>query len=292
MKRSVTLGLAAAAVLAVLLAFTGVAAAEDIDFSSGDKTVSIGTINIADGKQLKVTINFTNLGLVRDGEKTDINVAGLRDVLNGLKMDSFKVKMSSSGIDAENSVVTIAASLANLDYSVAELSKGLTFTQDTKVLNWIKVLDFMGEVSSFKINMLPTSSTASISMDITADIAKGKTVSPQIRIVSRHVDRFTTNPTASLNITSNDTVSKSYTLKVPNAVVVQPTQTTTPTPTATPTVTPTDVPTAAPTSNPAVSTPYVFPTSSATPFPATPAPFFGVLAALCCIGGIAVLRRK
>ena len=171
MKRSVTLGLAAAAVLAVLLAFTGAAAAEEtLAFTSGETTIPVGNVNIANNEQMKVKIDLTNLKTNADGSKVTIKIGGLNDVVKDLKMKSFTVKLSSSGID--NSGSSLAVSTGFIPVTLGDFSKmasGMTITESTEILG-IKLLGMINDLTSVTLEILPTAATASVSLDISANI--------------------------------------------------------------------------------------------------------------------------
>lgn len=298
MKRSVTLGLAAAAVFAVLLAFTGAVAAEEIDFTSGSTTLPIGNINILSNEKMKVKIDLSNL--MMGGSEQVVEIGGLHGILSDLEMKSIEIKISCNGIDAANSKLTIPIGFFDYELgSLADLSKGMKFTKDSAI-GPFKLLDMMkSQLYSVTLNLIPTSSVSSITMDITGDIISGKQLTnPNAALRGIKVDKLLSNPDISFSIVSgSNKVEKSYTLNAGKAAV---TQTPTPTPTPTPTITPTHTPTITPTptayptyDNPVIPTPYIFPTAEPTPFPETPVPFIGILSgfAFAAACGL-VLRRK
>ena len=293
MKRSVTLGLAAAAVLAVLLAFTGAAAAEEtLAFTSGETTIPVGNINIVNNEQMKVKIDLTNLKTNADGSIT-VRIGGLNDVVKNLKMKSFTVKLSSSGIDNAKSSLAVSTGLFPITLGdFAKMASGMTITESTEILG-IKLLGMINDLTSVTLEILPTATTASVSLDITANVENGTSVNPMIKVNKVDVSKLNGNPNLAFTITSgSNKVSKSYKL---DAGKVEQTATPTPTPTVTPTVTQTVTPTVTPYPT---ETQYVFPTlyqmptASSTPFAETPAPVLGILGALAVLGCGMILRRK
>lgn len=288
MKRCVALGLAAA-VLAGLLAFTGAAAAEEIEFSSGETTIPVGYVNIVNNEQMKVKIDLTNLQTNADGSEVTVKIGGLNDVVKDLKMKSFSVKLSSSGID--NAGSSLAVSTGFIPVTLGDFSKmenGLTITETTEIFG-IKLLGMINDLTSVTLEILPTAKTASVSLDITANVETGTSVSPTVTLSKVDVSKLNGNPNVAFSITSgSNKVSKSYVLDAGTTELMI-------TPTATPTVTPTVTATATPfptTTEYVIPTPYEMPTASSTPFPETPVPVLGILgalAALCC--GM-VFRRK
>lgn len=294
MKRSVTLGLAVAAVLAVLLAFTGAAAAEDtLAFTSGEATIPVGNINIVNNEQLKVKIDLTNLKTNADGSKINVMIGGLNDVVKNLKMKSFTVKLSSSGIDNAKSSLTVSTGFIPVTLGdFAKMAKGMTITESTEILG-IKLLGMINDLTSVILEILPTATTASVSLDITANVETGTSVNPMIEISKVKVSKLNGNPHLAFLIASgSNKVSKAYKLDA-GRIEIDPTAT--PTPTITPTVTPTIPPTATPyptATQYVFPTPYQMPTASTTPFTETPAPVLGVLGALAVLGCGMILRRK
>lgn len=286
MKRSVTLGLAAVAVLAVLLAFTGAAAAEEtLAFTSGETTIPVGNINIANNEQMKVKIDLTNLKTNADGSQINVKIGGLRDVVKDLKLKSFSVKLSSSGID--NAKSSLAASRGVLPITLGDFSKmasGMTITESTEILG-MKLLGFITELSAVYLDITPTSSTASVSLDITANVDTGTSVNPTLTLSRVDVSKLNGNPNIAFSITSgSNKVSKAYNLNAgKESVTATPTLTVTPTATVTPSAMQDEY---------VIPTPYQMPTSSATPFPATPVPILGILTGLVLAGCCMLLKRK
>lgn len=291
MKRSVTLGLAAAAVLAVLLAFTGAAVAETVDFTSGETTIPVGYVSILDNEQMKVKIDLTNLKTNADGSKVTVKIGGLNDVVKDLKMKSFTVKLSSSGIN--NAESSLSVSTGFIPVTLGDFSKmasGMTITESTEILG-IKLLGMINDLTSVTLDILPTSTASSVSLDITANVETGTSVNPMVKLSKVEVSKLNGNPNVAFSITSgSNTVSKSYKL---DAGKVEQTATPTPTQmdtlTATPTVTQTELPTA---TQYVFPTPYQMPGAASTPFPDTPTPILGILGALAVLGCGMILRRK
>ena len=275
MKRCVALGLAAA-VFAVFLVFAGAAAAaEEIGFSSGEATVPVGYVNIVNNDQMKVKIELTNLQTNADGSKVTVKIGGLNDVVKDLKLKSFTVKLSSSGID--NAGSSLAVSTGFIPVTLGDFSKmesGLTITDSTEVFG-IKLLGMINDLTSVTLEILPTAATASVSLDISAKVETGTSVNPQIILSKVDVSKLTGNPNVAFSITSGgNQISKSYVL---NAGKEPVTATATPSPTQDKYVVP---------------TPYQMPTESATPFPASPVPLLGILAGLAFAGCGMLLKRE
>lgn len=302
MRRCVALGLAAA-VFAVLLAFTGAAAAaETVDFSSGTAVLPLDSIDIGDGDTLKVNVEISNLEIKQDGSPLKVTIGGFNDILQDITLDSFTVKLFSEGIDAGNSPISagLAFFTIPLGKSLADFSHGMTITKDMSVPLLGKVIDELPNLYSMKVEVLPSDETSSLKMVVDAKVNEGSSIQPDIKISVDDASRIKTNPKISISAVSNqDSISKTYSLDVSNVNVptAEPTEEPeveeTPEPTLTPTASPTTLqPTERPTDSLPASPAKTTVPVSATPFPETPVPLFGIAAALSLILCLCVLKRR
>jgi len=261
------------AVLAILLICSGAAVAADtIDFSSGSATLPLDAIKISDGDTLKVNVDISDLAIEQDGTPLTVDIGGIHDILSDITLDSFKVKFTSEGIDAVNSPISIGLAFFTIPTgkSLADFSKGITITKNLEVPLLGKAIDQLPNLYSMTIDVLPSAKPSSIAMDIDAKINTGATIQPNIKISNVDISRLKADPKITLTLTSGqNTISKTYTLAVSKQA----------TPTKVPTTQNTNVPTQTPASKP-------------TPIPETPAPMFGILAALITIGSLCILKRK
>ena len=301
MKRCVALGLAAA-VFAVLLAFTGAAAAaETVDFSSGTAVLPLDSIDIGDGDTLKVNVEISNLE-IKQGSKLNVDIGGIHDILQDITLDSFTVKLFSEGINAEKSPISAGLAFFGIQIgTLADFSHGITITKDMSIpFLGGKAIDELPKLYSMIVDVDPSDETSSLEMDITAKINKGSSIQPDIKISVDDASRIKTNPKISISAVSNqDSISKTYSLDVSNVNVptAEPTEEPeveeTPEPTVTPTASPTTLqPTESPTDSVTASPAKTTVPVSATPFPETPVPLFGIAAALSLILCLCVLKRR
>ena len=302
MKRCVALGLAAA-VFAVLLAFTGAAAAaETVDFSSGTAVLPLDSIDIGDGDTLKVNVEISNLEIKQGSKRLNVDIGGIHDILQDITLDSFTVKLISEGINAENSPIFAALAFISIQIgTLADFSHGITITKDMSIpFLGGKAIDELPRLYSMIVDVDPSDETSSLEMDITAKINKGNSIQPDIKISVDDASRIKTNPEISISAFSNqDSISKTYSLDVSNVNMPtaeptdEPEVEETPEPTVTPTAVPTTAfPTESPTDSATVSPTKTTVPVSATPFPETPVSLFGIVAALSLILCLCVLKRR